>query len=259
MKLSVITPSFNQCRYLRQTIASVLSQSGPFELEWIIIDGGSTDGTVGLLEGINDSRVDWVSEPDRGQSHAINKGLSRATGGVLAWLNSDDLYTPGALSLVADAFTEHPDRDWLIGRCDIIDHENQEVRRWVTGYKNQSLKRYSFRRLLRENFVPQPAVFWRRGAMRAVGPLDESLYFTMDYDLWLRLGRLGRPIILDRVLAQFRLHPASKTGQCDSEQFYEQFRVAGRYFGDDRLSPVIHRLNIAKTLAAYRVMRLMKM
>ena len=258
MKLSIITPSFNQCRYMRQTIDSVLSQAGPFELEWIIIDGGSTDGTVDLLHAIHDSRVSWVSEADNGQSHAINKGLSRATGDVLAWLNSDDLYTPGALALVADAFSNKPDSDWLIGRCGIIDHDSREIRRWITRYKNRQMNRYTFRRLLRENFVPQPAVFWRRDAMRQAGLLDESLYYTMDYDLWLRLGRLGAPIVLDRVLAQFRLHGESKTGQCNSKQLYEQYDVASRYFGDDRVSAIIHRLNVAKILTAYRLMRLLR-
>lgn len=244
---------------MRQTLDSVLSQSGPFELEWIIIDGGSTDGTVDLLHAINDSRVSWVSETDDGQSQAINKGLSRATGDVLAWLNSDDLYTPGALALVANAFSNNPDCYWLIGRCDIIDQDGREIRRWITRYKNMLMNRYTFRRLLRENFVPQPAVFWRRDAMRQAGLLDESLYYTMDYDYWLRLGRLRAPIVLDRVLAQFRLHGGSKTGQCDSKQLYEQYRVAGRYFGDDRVSAIIHRLNVVKILTAYRLMGLLRL
>jgi glycosyltransferase involved in cell wall biosynthesis len=146
MKISIITPSFNQCRYIGQTMNSVLSQAGRFDLEWIVMDGGSTDGTVDLLKGIDDSRVSWVSEPDEGQSHAINKGLSRATGDVLAWLNSDDVYTPGALSHVADAFRDAPERQWLIGRCGIVDQNNRQIRRWISAYKHRRMNRYTFRR-----------------------------------------------------------------------------------------------------------------
>lgn len=227
-------------------------------MEWIVIDGGSTDGTTDLLSHLHDPRVSWVCESDRGQSHAINKGLRRATGDIVAWLNSDDLYTPGALSRVVDAFAKAPDRHWLVGRCDIIDHHNRPIRRWITAYKNRRLDRYCFRNLLRENFVSQPAVFWRRNILDKTGPLDESLYFTMDYDLWLRLGMLGDPILLEPTLAQFRLHPDSKSGQKDRRQFHEQWHVARRYFHRDRLSPIVHRLNITKILTAYRLMSFLK-
>jgi glycosyltransferase involved in cell wall biosynthesis len=257
MRFSIVTPSFNGRRYLDKAGASVLSQQGDFELEWLVIDGGSTDGTAEYLDGLaaSDPRVRLVCEPDRGQAHAINKGLALARGDVVAWLNTDDLYAPGALAAVADAFEVHSDAQWLVGRYQIIDADGHPIRPGVVRYKDRRLDRYRYRSLLRENFVSQPAVFWRRAFGESVGALDESLHWTMDYDLWLRMGRRCGPLVLDRVLAQFRLHGQSKSGQVDRRQFDEQYRVARRYFDGDWVSRAVHRFNVEKVVWAYRVMR----
>lgn len=255
MKFSIITPSLNQCRYLNQTLRSILSQTGDFALEAIVIDGGSSDGTLELLRACDDPRLIWTSQADRGQAHAINLGLARASGDVVAWLNSDDFYAPGALAAVADAFTAAPHAMWLIGRCTIIDADGREIRAAITRYKDGALRRYSRRLLLRENFISQPAVFWRRGFGQRIGPLDESLHYTMDYDLWLRMAGQSVPLRLDRVLAKFRIHPSSKSGRRDRRQFDEQYAVASRYFGDDHLSRLVHRLNVEKIVWTYRLMR----
>jgi glycosyltransferase involved in cell wall biosynthesis len=257
MKLSIVTPSFNARRYLPRAAESILSQSGDFELEWIVVDGGSTDGTLDVIRGISDPRLSWTSEPDRGQSDAINKGLRQATGDVVAWLNADDVYVPGALSEVARAFASKPEAKWLVGRYEVIDENDQPIRGSVVRYKERSLRRYSYRALLRENFISQPAVFWRRDFGKEIGPLDESLHYTMDYDLWLRMGRVADPLFLDRVLARFRLYAGSKTGAVNRRQFDEQYEVARRYFGNDRASRFIHRFNVEKIVWAYRVMRLL--
>jgi glycosyltransferase involved in cell wall biosynthesis len=255
VKLSIVTPSFNGLRYLDQTSRSILSQQGEFDLEWVVVDGGSTDGTLQFLRSLADPRVRWLSEPDRGQSHAINKGMSMTSGDVVAWLNTDDLYTPGALDAVGEAFARNPQAQWLVGRYEIIDAAGSVIRRSVVRYKERSLRRYRYRALLRENFISQPAVFWRRRFGDQVGPLDESLHYTMDYDLWLRMGRECEPLFLDKVLAQFRLHESSKTGATSREQFDEQYRVACRYVGDDRVSKWVHRFNVEKIVWAYRAMR----
>jgi len=257
VKFSIVTPSFNGLRYLTQTADSILSQAGPFDLEWVVVDGGSTDGTVDFLRSLTDDRVRWVSEADRGQSHAINKGFATAGGEVVAWLNTDDLYTPGSLAAVAEAFAGNPAARWLVGRCENVDASGAVIRSAVARYKDRSLRRYSYRGLLRENFIAQPAVFWRRDFGRRVGRLDESLHYTMDYDLWLRMGREAEPLVLDRVLARFRLHESSKSGRVNREQFDEQYRVACRYVGTDRISRWVHRFNIEKIVWAYRAMRLL--
>lgn len=257
MKISVITPSFNQAQFLPQTIESVLSQRGGFDLQYIIIDGGSTDGTLEVLEKINDPRASWISEKDQGQADAINKGLALATGAVLGWLNSDDLYQPSALDAVARAFEAHPDRAWLTGQCAIVDEKDQPIRHGVTRYKNRRLGRYSYRTLLRENYISQPATFWRRSAWERAGPLDKGLFWAMDYDLWLRLARLGDPIVLGQPLARFRLYGRSKTGDFRRRQYDEGFKVACRYLESDRLGRLAHRLNVEKIVLAYRLMRVL--
>jgi len=257
MKISIVTPSYNGRRFLDATAGSILSQSGDFELEWVVVDGGSTDGTIEFLRELKDARVRWTSEPDRGQSHAINKGMDAATGDVVAWLNTDDVYAPEALAEVARTFSQMPAARWLVGRCEVIDESDQPIRSAVVRYKERFLRRYSYRALLRENFISQPAVFWRRDFGREVGPLDESLHWTMDYDLWLRMGSRAAPVFVDKLLARFRLHPQSKTGKVERRQFDEQYAVACRYFGEDRMSRIVHRFNVEKIVWAYRVMRVL--
>lgn len=256
MKISIITPSLNQSAYLRQTMHSILSQRGDFELQWVVVDGGSTDGTVGLLQGLNDSRVNWTSEPDGGQAAAMNKGLKRAQGQVVGWLNSDDLYLPGALEEVSRIFTQRPEAQWVVGQCGIVDRQGLEIRTGVTRYKNRSLRKYSYQKLLRENMISQPAVFWRKDFIQQVGVLDESLHYTMDYDLWLRMGRISQPVRVERELARFRIHDDSKSGKVNRGQFDEQFRVAMRYFSGDWRSKWVHRINVEKIVWAYRLMRI---
>ena len=168
MRISVITPSFNQCEFLRQTLASVLGQQGEFQLEHLVIDGQSTDGSVDLLKSITDPRVQWTSEPDSGQSDAINRGLRQASGDIIGWLNSDDLYLPGALAEIVAAFS-NPAVQWVIGRYQIIDEAGKPIRSAIARYKQQSLDRYSYSKLLRENFIAQPAVFWRREFGNQIG------------------------------------------------------------------------------------------
>lgn len=255
-RITVVTPSFNQCRFLARTADSILSQSGGFDLRWVVVDAGSTDGTVDFLRSVRDPRLSFTSEPDRGQSHAINKGLAAADGDVVTWLNADDLYAPGSLAAVANAFANRPDVQWLVGRYEVIDADDRPIRRGVVRYKERQLRRYSYRALLRENFIPQPAVFWRGAFGLEVGPLDESLHWTMDYDLWLRMGRRCDPLFVNALLARFRLHDASKSGDFSRRQFDEGYEVACRYFADDRVSRVVHRLNVEKIVWAYRAMRL---
>ena len=216
------------------------------------------DGTVELLRSA-DPPVTWHSEGDAGQADAVNKGLAQVdmagSDDVVGWLNSDDLYLPGALSTVAETFAD-PAVLWAVGRYRVINEAGVAVRRGVVRYKERLLRRYRYRRLLRENFIPQPAVFWRASFGRTVGRLDPSLHYTMDYDLWLRMGRLADPTFIDRELAAFRVHATSKTGRIDRRQFAEGYAVARRHAGPDRASLLAHRLNVEKIVWAYRAMQL---
>ncbi len=225
MKISIITPSFNQAQYIEQTIQSVLSQKGDFHLEYIIIDGGSTDATLDILKKYT-GKISWTSEKDRGQSDAINKGFKKATGDIIGWLNSDDLYEPDTLNNVARFFKKNPAVKWVYGKCRIIDEKNREIRRGVTFYKNLLLRKYSYNKLLAENFISQPAVFFRREILDDIGYLDLNQHIVMDYDFWLRIGKKHPAGVINKYLASFRWYTDSKSGSLYKRQFRDEFNVA---------------------------------
>lgn len=208
-KISVITPSLNQGRYIERTIRSVLDQNYP-NLEYIVVDGGSTDGTLEILKRYG-SRLTWISEKDSGQSDGINKGMRTATGDIIAYLNSDDAYTPGALATVAQYFAADPSLMWLTGRCRIMGEDDHEVRSVITAYKNFLLEHYRYKLLLIANPISQPATFWKKEVVEEIGFFDPGEALVMDYDYWLRVGKRYQPAIVQKNLAAFRVHPQSKT------------------------------------------------
>lgn len=216
--ITVITPSYNQGNFIRQTVESVLSQGYPL-LEYIVMDGGSTDDTLTVLEPYR-QRLTLISEPDRGQTDAINKGLHRATGEIVCWLNSDDFFLPNALLTVGRYFAEHSDVNWLTADCLIVGESGQLIQQPIRQYKKllRALSHHAYLGLT--NAVCQPATFWRRTVHERIGYLDESLHFTMDYDFWLRLAQESRPAILTQPMSAFRIHGLSKGGQ----QYIGQFR-----------------------------------
>jgi len=250
-RLTVVTPSYNQGRFIEQTIESVLGQNYP-DLEYIVMDGGSTDETVAVLQRY-DGRLQWRSEPDRGQSDALNKGLRMATGGVVAFINSDDYYEPGALLAVGEFFAGHPGSQWVTGRCRTVDEHGREIRRAVTLYKNMYLRFGGYRALQVLNYVSQPATFWRRTMLERVGSFDESLDYAMDYDYWLRAGREFELEVLDRYLACFRVHDTSKAGASAHAQFDVDLAIA-RNHARSPVLPALHRLHNALTVAVYRIL-----
>lgn len=256
MKITVVTPSLNQRAYVERAVRSVLDQQGDFELEHLVFDAGSTDGTLDVLRRHAD-RLRLVVEPDTGQSNAINKGLRAATGDVVGWLNSDDLLCPGALARVAGAFRAHPEAVWLHGRCEIVDEQDRPIRRWVKAYKDFRCRRYSRRSLLVENYVSQMTVFWRRSAMERIGYLDEAMHLSFDYEYWLRLAKLGDPLFLDGPpLAAFRWYPSSKSGSSFEAQGREDLEAFARHAPpEDRLLRVHKRLRTAQIQGVYRLLR----
>ncbi len=247
-KISIITPSLNQGRFIEQSICSVLDQ-GYSNVEMIVIDGGSTDATLDLLKKF-EPRIKWISETDTGQANAINRGIRMATGEILAYLNSDDYYLPGTFHLVGEYFRTNPDARWLSGYCRNIDRNGEEIRKGIKLYKNFWLKFASLKILKVLNFISQPATFWRRDILNDVGLLDEGLNYTMDYDLWLRIGRLHQLHILRSELACFRIHLSSKSGSTDHGQFDEELMVAGRY--SNNWLQVLHQLHRLVTVNVYK-------
>ena len=214
---SVITPSYNQGQYLAETIESVLGQAGNFYLDYIIVDGGSTDDSVEVIrryEQLLNSgvwqvkcrgvRFRWVSEKDRGQTDALMKGFRMAEGEILAWLNSDDTYLPRTLLKAVDVFVSDPDVSVVYGGTHFTDATGGVIGRYPT-------EPFNYQRLAMFNFICQPSTFFRKSAFTEAGGLDTSLHFAMDYDLWIRLAGKFEFKYLPEFLATYRLHEESKT------------------------------------------------
>jgi glycosyltransferase involved in cell wall biosynthesis len=240
--VSIVTPSFNQANFLRQTIQSVLTQDYP-NIEYIVIDGNSTDGSQGIIKEYEEHLAYWESIPDKGQTDAINKGFAKASGKYLAWLNSDDVYLPGALSEAVAYLEAHPDVGMVYGDCTFIDADGRTIGRFPaaqTDYKK-----------LRRGYVhiPQQASFFRRDLWEKVGPLDPSFYFAMDYDLWVRLAKEAPLVYLPcHVWAGFRLHGEAKTIAADARCWPEMLRVHFRE-GGGWLSPIVFKYGLRKIAA----------
>jgi len=217
--VSIITPSFNQMRYLEATIESVLGQDYP-HIEYIIVDGGSTDGSVDVIQKHAGRLAWWVSEQDKGQTDAINKGFNRATGEILAWINSDDTYNPGAVSQAAKYLIENPEVGLVYADCNFIDEDDRVIGQFNAAQTDL--------RRLREGYVhiPQQTMFFRAKYWQKLGPLDPSFYFAMDYDLWTRIAAHAPfKYLAGQTWANFRLHTSGKTVAADDRCWPEMIRV----------------------------------
>jgi glycosyltransferase involved in cell wall biosynthesis len=225
-RISIVTPSYNQGHFIEETIRSVLLQGYP-SLEYIIIDGGSTDSTIDIIRKYESQVSYWTSESDRGQTHAINKGWERSTGEILAWLNSDDQYAPGALFAVAEAYRRNP-RATIAGQ--VINFQNTPAEPiGIIVQKNLTWK-HLLKFWEKQASWHQPGIFFPRNAWQLVGPLDESFFYCMDRDFLVQLLQHTPVTYLDTVLAYFRVHDASKTGQRNLEgMLREKIRILHKY------------------------------
>lgn len=243
MLVSIVTPSYNQARYLEETMRSVLEQDYP-HIEYIVVDGGSTDGSREIIEKYADRLAWWVSEKDRGQTDAINKGFARARGDVLAWLNSDDTYQPGAVREAVEFLQRNPQVGLVYGDANYIDEHGRVIGRFPAAQTDY--------RRLRQGYVhiPQQAAFFRADLWRRVGPLDDSFYFAMDYDLWVRLAREAPIVYYPRLWANFRLHSDAKTIAADDRCWPEMLRVHYRD-GGSPFAVIVLKYWIRKLAAPY--------
>jgi len=226
-KISIIVPSYNSSRFIEETLQSIFNQNYP-NLECIVIDGGSQDGTLDILRKYHD-KIILRSEKDEGESDAINKGLKLAKGDIIAYIDTDDVYEPGAFKKVANFFANNPDVKWACGKCRYIDKRGVEIRKPITWFKNFWLRRYSYKKFLIMNFVPQPSTFWRRELIDEIGLFDINIYLVNDYEYGLRAGAKYKPGFIDAYLAKQRMHPDSVTSKDPLEQLKENVKVARRY------------------------------
>lgn len=227
-KITVVTPSYNQGEFLERTIQSVLSQGYP-DLEYIVIDGGSTDGSVEIIKEYENRLDYWISEPDRGQPHAINKGFERSTGEILAWLNSDDTYEPGALLAMGRYFREHPELDVVYGDANFIDQQDRVILP-INGVP------FNANAFIYSGFnIHQVSTFWRGESFFQLGALNEDLHFAMDDELFYRFIKAkARFKYLPISLGNLRRHSESKT------------------FGDDKTSSSLEAIMVKERLFSIR-------
>jgi glycosyltransferase involved in cell wall biosynthesis len=235
IKFSIITINFNGERFLEETLKSVIAQTSPeIELEYIIVDGGSTDGSMQIIDRYRPHLAHVISEPDTGPANALNKGLKCATGDIIAWLNADDCYFPGTLEKVLLGMRKHPDAAFFFGACPIVDERSQEIRYGITRFKEAFFplsSRFTYRCI---NYISQPAIFFRKEAFHTSGFLDETMVAAWDYKFVLGLWRYGDGVwIPGTPLARFRWHEGSISGQKFSVQFKEEYEAvrdeAGRF------------------------------
>ena len=239
--VSIVTPSFNQARFLESTIQSVLSQSYP-RLEYIIVDGGSTDGSQDIIKKYSDKLAWWVSEKDKGQTEALNKGFAHAKGDILAWLNSDDTYLPDAVTSAVQIFREYPQLGLVYGSANFINEAGQIIGKFHAAQTNLHLLRQGY------VHIPQQASFFRGNLWRSVGPLDPTFYFAMDYDLWVRIAARSQIKYVPQIWANFRLHTAGKTIAADDRCWPEMLRVHYRD-GGSFISVIVAKYYVRKLIA----------
>ena len=252
LKFSIIVPSYNQGDFISQTIDSILNQDYK-NVEILVIDGGSTDSTIEVLKKYGEN-IFWLSEKDRGQTHAINKGLALAKGDIITFINSDDYYLDGTLENVARRFQSNKGKFWLTGDYIIVNERGERIQLLVGKYKSFFRKFISFNLLTVLNPINQPSTFFRRELIQKLQHFKEELHYTMDYEFYLRAIKIDRPIVISDKLSAFRIHENSKGGSQYKIQFKEEFDVAKQY-QKNKFLIFLHLLHYKLINLVYRVLK----
>ena len=231
--VSIITPSYNQAKYLEQTILSVLNQDYP-TIEYIVMDGVSTDGSVDIIRKYAGKLTYWESVKDKGQADAINKGFARATGEIIAWLNSDDYYLPGTVSAAVKIFEQNPDVVLVYGNMLAVDANGQT-------FNTLTYKQLTLEDLLSFQIIGQPAVFMRRSALQKTSGLDLSFHFLLDHLLWIQIAKQGKVLHVNQTWSAARYHAEAKNIAKAAEFGKEAFLILELAKQDPALAPMIHR------------------
>jgi glycosyltransferase involved in cell wall biosynthesis len=241
--VTIVTPSYNQSAYLEETIQSVLNPKYPL-IEYIVMDGYSNDGSQEIIKKYASKIAYWVSEKDRGQTDAINKGFMVAKGQVLAWLNSDDTLLPNAVDEAVSYLLEQPETGMVYGNANYIDEKGKIIGKFPAAQTNLTKLRRGY------VHIPQQASFFRKSLWDQVGPLDPDFFFAMDYDLWVRLASITKLQYIPNTWANFRLHAEAKTITADDQCWPEMLKVHFRN-GGSKLAPIVFKFYLRKLAAPY--------
>jgi len=229
--ISIIIPSYNKVKYVKKTLDSIVSQSYS-NFEVIIQDGGSTDGTLEIIKQYAkkySSFVQYESRKDGGQLDAINKGLKKAKGEIVTYINADDVYVAGAFESVVGHFIENPDALWFAGKGIVIDENDIEIAKLATVYKSFLLSLNAYSLLLMANYLMQPSVFITKKAVQKYGMFTGTKFSVMEYDMWLKIGKDQMPVVINKFLTKFRLEKDTKTGSNSAKLLSEDEKIVKKY------------------------------
>ena len=250
-KISIVIPSYNKAKFVEETLNSIIDQGYP-DFEVIVQDGGSTDGTLEIIKRFAKRYpeiIRWESKKDKGQTDAINRGMKKATGEVIAYINADDIYKKGVFKRVGEYFSRNPKTLWVAGEGETIDAKGRKTSEWVTDYKNFFLKRNNYELLLMVNYLMQPSVFLSSKAYEKYGPFTGKKN-VMEYDLWLKLGKKEMPKAIDSYLSSFRLYKESISMREFKKTLLEDERIMRKYT-DNPVLICLHWLhNLARVVIA---------
>lgn len=243
-KISIVIPSYNKIAFIKETLHSIVSQNYD-NYEVIVQDGGSTDGTLEIIKEFAKKypkKFQYVSRKDGGQLDAINKGMKKASGDILTYINADDVYAKDAFKKVAKVYTKNPSALWFAGRSIVIDGSGKEIAKPVTAYKNLLLSLNTYYLLLTTNYLMQPSVFITKEAYKKYGPFTGNKKFVLEYDLWLKLGSVKMPIVVDTVLSHFRFEPGTISAT-QSQYLLECDMETVKNYTDNNLFLGLHHLH----------------
>ncbi len=229
--ISIVIPSYNKGKYIKQTLDSIFYQSYQ-NFEVIVMDGGSKDSTLSILKGFSNrykDKISWQSIKDDGQLDAINKGLEKAKGEIITFINADDVYTKNAFQIVVASFIENPGINWFVGKAFVIDEKNKEIATHVTLYKNFLLSLNLYIVLLITNYLMQPSVFISKNAYKKYGPFVGTQNFVMEYGMWLKLGKMKMPYVIGDYLSKFRIDSETKTKKMFRDILKEDQLIVKKY------------------------------
>ena len=243
--VSIVTPSFNQAAFLEQTMLSVLEQDYP-RVEYIVVDGMSTDGSIDIVKKYAAKLAHWESKKDKGQADAINKGMARAKGDIIAWLNSDDYYLPQAITRAVEAFRKNPNASIVYANMLAVNEQGQVTN--TLTYRQLTLED-----LLCFQIIGQPAVFMRREAFEKAGGLDTTFHFMLDHNLWIKIAMRGQLVYVPQIWSAARYHPDAKNRALAVEFGRDAFRILNWAASDKELVPVLARVDRRARASAYRV------